>query len=111
MLNQKIRVSKRSIREGVQEECLLCPVALAVRKALRVPVGRVVVDSNTIIVNDYEGLAAYQMPCSTRVKKFISRFDKTFEKGHFFGSGRRVHFKKDIQPINFILNLQKIDNV
>ena len=85
----RVNVGKRDIQNGVQKHCNECPVALATKRALRVP--SVDVTWEWIYTRDALGRIIERYRTPEPVREFIHDFD--MDKNHW-----------RVKPFRFLLN-------
>ena len=102
MIKTKVYVSKRSILAGEPEKCASCPVALAIRKTLKLDKNvKMDVGYNGVVIIDEISDLLYKGKLPTRVALFIRRFDSIASL-----YGKRV-FKKNFRAFSFYLELEE----
>ena len=110
---KKINVSKRSIKEGKQEQCDSCPVALAVKKTLKLPETQKVHVGDNIEIRVLEtDEVLYRMSLPKKVERFINQFDATEPSNQQDCRvyGQKLVYKKDIKPFSFVLKLEEVNS-
>jgi hypothetical protein len=104
---KKVRVSGKSIRQGIPEDCNLCPVALAVTKALNLTEGQTVeVDGKEIVIVGPSGVCTsgpwlFVGKAPRQVERFVKKFDRTISSFN-----RKSTKRADLEPFTFILRLE-----
>ena len=86
----KINVSWKHITHGDRNKCTTCPVALAIREALRCPPYDVLVTSGEVDLYAKEKWDTVRLP--SEATEFINNFDKT-------GTGEPFEFDLPLENI------------
>ena len=95
-------LTEEHLRRGVQEDCLMCPIALVIQERMQDSLYRIEGDSLT-----HEGYDLW-FPLPDEVREWVHAYDRYWEleADRIKKEGLEPRFTRHVEPIEFVLPLE-----